>query len=114
MKGPEHLPCEKRLRDLDLFSLEKRRMSRDLMQIYKYLKLWGAKRRDQTFFSSGWSQDKEKWLELKHRKIQTNVHKNLFTVRVTEHWNWLPRGVVESPSLKILKACLDALLCNLV
>ena len=36
-----------------------------------------------------------------------------FTVRVTEHWNRLPREVVESP-LEIFKSCLDAYLCDLV
>ena len=28
---------------------------------------------------------------------------NFFTVRVTEHWNRLPRDVVESPSMEIFK-----------
>ena len=51
--------------------------------------------------------------KLKHRKFRTNVHKNL-TVRVTEHWNRLPRGVVESPSLEMLKTCLDTYLCSLL
>ena len=51
--------------------------------------------------------------KLRHRKFCTNVHKNFFTVRVMEHWNRLPRGVVES-SLEIFKTCLDAYLCNLV
>ena len=40
--------------------------------------------------------------------------KNFFTVRVTEHWNRLPREAVESPSLGIFKTCLDAYLCNLL
>ena len=51
--------------------------------------------------------------KLQHRKFLTNVRKNLFTVRVTEHWNRLPRQVVESPSLEILKTCLDTYLCDL-
>jgi len=33
---------------------------------------------------------------------------------VTEHWNRLPRGVVEYPSLEILKSHLDEVLCNLL
>ena len=51
---------------------------------------------------------------MEHRKFRTNVHKNFFTVRVTEHWNRLPREVLESPSLEIFKTRLDAYLCDLV
>jgi len=35
--------------------------------------------------------------KLKHRKIQLNMRKNFSTLSMTEHWNRLPRGVVESP-----------------
>jgi len=37
-----------------------------------------------------------------------------FPLRVTEHWNRLPREVVESPFPEIFKTCLDAVLCSLL
>ena len=52
--------------------------------------------------------------KLQHRKVQLNMRKNLFTLRVAEHWNRLPREGVESPSLEIFKTCLDAILCSLL
>ena len=53
-------------------------------------------------------------LKLVLRKFHTNMWKNFFTVRVMEHWNRLPREVVESPSTEILKTHLDAYLCDLL
>jgi len=52
--------------------------------------------------------------KLKHRKFQLNMRKNFLALRVIEHWNRLPRGVVESPSLEIFKTHLDMVLCNLL
>ena len=40
--------------------------------------------------------------------------KNLFTVRVAEQWNRLPRQIVESPSQEIFKTCLDTFLSDLI
>ena len=50
---------------------------------------------------------------MEHRKFCINMRKNFFTVRVTEHWDRLPREAVESPSLEILETRLEAYLCNL-
>ncbi|KFV80967.1 hypothetical protein N308_12093, partial [Struthio camelus australis] len=52
--------------------------------------------------------------KLNHRQLHLNLRKNFFTVRVTEHWNRLPRGVVESPSLEIFKSRLDVILGNML
>jgi len=48
-------------------------------------------------------------LKLEYRKFCTNVQ-NFLILRVMEHWNRLPREVMESPSLEILNAHLDAYL----
>jgi len=37
-----------------------------------------------------------------------------FTLSVTEHWNRLPREVVDSPSLEIFKTHLGKVLCSLL
>jgi len=34
---------------------------------------------------------------LQHEKFHLNMRKNFFTLRVTEHWNRLPREVEVSP-----------------
>ena len=52
--------------------------------------------------------------KLKNRKFRLNKRKNFFPLRVTEHWNRLPREVVESPSLEIFKTHLDEALCSLL
>ena len=52
-------------------------------------------------------------LKPEHRKFCTNMQKN-FTVRVIEHWNRLPREVVESPSMEIFKTHPDTYLCDLL
>ncbi|KFV77934.1 hypothetical protein N308_11545, partial [Struthio camelus australis] len=48
--------------------------------------------------------------KLKHRQFYLNMRQNFFAVRVTEHWNRLPREDVESPSLEIFKTRLDMIL----
>ena len=53
-------------------------------------------------------------LELEHRKFHMNMRRNFFMVGVTEHWNRLPREVVDSPSLQIFKIHSDAYLGSLL
>ena len=48
-----------------------------------------------------------------HKNFHMNMRK-LFSVRVTENWNKLPRKAVKSLFLEIFKTCLDNFLCNLL
>jgi len=52
--------------------------------------------------------------KVKDREFHLNMRKNFFTLRVTEHWNRLSRGVVDSPSLELFKTRLDKVLCSLL
>ena len=87
----------------------------DLINVYKYLKGDGRQMDEAGLFSVVCShRTRSSGIKLRHRMFCTNVWKNFYTVRVTEHWNRLPREIVESPSMEIFKIYLDAYLCNLL
>ncbi|KAK4831329.1 hypothetical protein QYF61_016818 [Mycteria americana] len=94
-KGLEHKADGERLRDLGLFSLEKRRLRGDLIALYSCLKGGG---REVGSVSSP----------------RLDIRKFYFTERVVQHWNRLPREVVESPSLEVFKGRLDEVLRDMV
>ena len=115
IKGLEHLLYEERLSNLDLFSLGKRRLREDLIDVYKYL-MGGGRQiyKARQFLVVCSNRSKSNGLKLEHRKFGTNIWKNFVMVRVTEHWNGLPREVVESPTMEIFKTHLDTYLCDLL
>ncbi|KAK4818179.1 hypothetical protein QYF61_007817 [Mycteria americana] len=84
VKGLENKSYKERLRELGLFSLEKRRLGRP-----------------------------SRSLRLPERRV-LDIRKNFVTKRVVKHWNRLPREVVESPSLELFKRCVDVVLRDTV
>ena len=96
MKGLEHLSHEERLREVGLFSLEKRRLRGIFIKIHKYLK--GGNEEDTARLFSVVPSDRTRGNghNLKHGTFPLKIRKHSVTVRVTEHWHRLVREVVVS------------------
>ncbi|KFW71024.1 hypothetical protein AS28_02304, partial [Pygoscelis adeliae] len=114
IRGMEHLSYEERLRELGLFSLEKRRLWGDLIAACQYLK--GAYKKDggKLFSRACCDRTRGNGFKLKGGRYRLDIRKKFFTLRVVKHWKRLPREVVDAPSLETFKVRLDGALSNLL
>ncbi|KFQ48706.1 hypothetical protein N334_11532, partial [Pelecanus crispus] len=114
IRGLKHPSYEDRLRELVLFSLEKKRLRGDFIAASQYLKGAYRKDGDNLFSKACCDRTRSNGFKLKEDRFRLDIRKAFFTMRVVRHWKMLPREVVDAPSLETFKARLYGALSNLI
>jgi len=113
IRGLEHLSSKDRLRELGLFSLEKRRLQGDLRAAAS---AWRGNRKDGEglFTRVGSDRTRGNGSKLKEGRFRWDIRTKFFPMRVVRPWPRLPREAVAAPSLAVFKARLDGAVSTLV
>jgi len=110
----EGLSYEERLKELGLFSLEKRRVQENLTAAFQYLKGAYKKAGEGLFTRACTDRILVNDFKLKEARFKIAVRKKFFTLRVVRHWKRLFREVVDVHYLEVFKARLDGTFSNLL
>jgi len=108
----ENLPCEDRLRELRLFSLEKapgRPESSLSISKGSY-----KKEGNRLFTRVSCARTRRNDFSTKQGRTRLDIGNQFFTIRVVKHWHRLPRDVMDALPLETFKVRLDRALSNLL
>ena len=108
IKGIGNGDYQTKLRSLNLFSLDKRRLRGDLIETFKILT--GLEKVDKEYFfsfSSSLGVTRGHKLKLAKPACRTDVRKFFFTNRIISTWNSLPAPVIECKTVDSFKHRLD-------
>ena len=101
-----HMSYERRLAELNLYSLEKRRIRGQLIETFKILK--GIENIDyRKLFTLRNNQTRSNGWKLDLKRFNTSQCGGFFTYKIASYWNKLPADVVDSATVNQFKNRLD-------
>ena len=107
VKGARGMTYEQRLSFCDLFSLERRRLRGDLLEVYRMVR-GSANAPNATLLNPcAASTTRGHEFKLQKPRARLDLRKYGFSHRVVGPWNRLPYEVVNAPSLEVFKKRLD-------
>jgi len=109
VKVLEHKSNGEQLKDLELFGLEKKGLRGDHKSPQPpWRRLWWGGSRP--LLPGNSDRVRGKSLKLHQRRFRLGIRNNFFSVRAVRQWHRLPREVVESLSLEVVKSRVDVAL----
>ena len=84
-------PCKGRLRELGMFSLEKRTLGGDQRVAFHCLKRGCKKEEDKLFSRFCCDRTRGSSFKLREEILRLDIRKKFFTIMVVRHWQRLPR-----------------------
>ena len=83
----ETKPCGERLKELGMFSLEKRRLRGDMIALFKYLEGCHTEEGQDLFLIIPECRTQNNGLKLQEAKFWLDIRKSFLTVRAVQQWN---------------------------
>jgi len=96
IRGQEHLSYKDRLKELGLSSLEKRRLRRDSIMAFKYLKGHYKQEGNQLFTWIDRDRTRGRGLKLKEGRLRLDDREKFFPERMVKRWNRQSRETVHA------------------
>ena len=103
---------EERLKELNLFSLSKRRLRGDLIEVYKIFKGFDNLNVNDYFTVDRTQTTRSNGYKIVGKRFTSNEAKHFFFNRIVNVWNGLPAQVVDSNTIETFKKRLDKYLEN--
>ncbi|CAM4508198.1 unnamed protein product [Lepidochelys olivacea] len=105
--GMENLSYERRLKELGLFILTKRRLRGDMIALYKYIRGINTREGEELFQLSTSVGTRRNGYKLAIRKFRLEIRPRFLTIRGVKFWNSLPREAVGTKDISGFKTKLD-------
>ncbi|CAM4707266.1 unnamed protein product [Lepidochelys kempii] len=114
IRGMENLSYERRLKELGLFSLTKRRLRGDMIALYKYIRGINTGEGEELFKLSTNVDTKPNGYKLVIGKFRLEIRRRFLTIRGVKFWNSLPREAVGAKDLSGFKIKLNKFMEEMV